>query len=100
MLSLCGVCVCVILSSLRLHGKRDSPATVQTPVVDLGPRPQAMAASVTLAMGELSCTVRTQVPAWSSEPTQNSCHVAWAETAEAPARRKRANFMAMSEYLS
>lgn len=66
---------------------------MQTPVVDLGPRPHAIVASVTLTMGELSWTVRTHVPAWSCVPTQNSCHVAWAETVETAARKISAAFI-------
>lgn len=62
---------------------------MQDPVAALGPRPHAMVASVTLTMGELSWTVRTQLPAWSSLPTQNSCQVAWAEAVETAARRVR-----------
>lgn len=66
-----------------------APAAVQTPVAAFGPRPHAIVASVTLTMGELSWTVRTQFPAWSSVPTQNSCHVAWAEAVETAARIAR-----------
>ena len=39
------------------------PATVQTPVVDLGERPQNMSAELKLAMGLLSMTVRVHVVA-------------------------------------
>lgn len=71
----------------------DVPATSQTPDVEAGPRPQNMSEEVTLAMGLLSLTVRTQVPALSSLPTQSSCQVEWAETVAAVARRTVAYFM-------
>jgi len=69
------------------------PATSQTPDVVAGPRPQNISAEVTLAMGLLSLTVRTQVPALSSLPTQSSCHVEWAETVAAAARKMVAYFI-------
>jgi hypothetical protein len=69
------------------------PATSQTPDVEAGPRPQNMSGEVTLAMGLLSLTVRTQVPALSSLPTQSSCQVEWAETVAAAARKTVAYFI-------
>jgi hypothetical protein len=69
------------------------PATSQTPVVEAGPRPQNISADERLSMGLLSLTLRTQVDALSSEPTQSSCHVEWAETEATAARSTRADFM-------
>lgn len=73
------------------------PATSQTPDVVAGPRPQNMSGEVTLEMGLLSLTVRTQVPALSSLPTQSSCHVEWAETVAAAARKMVAYFIVTME---
>jgi hypothetical protein len=72
---------------------RRIPATVQTPVVALGERPQNMSAELRLAIGLLSMTVRVHVVAWSVVPTHRSCHVEWAETDAAAARRTMADFM-------
>ena len=69
------------------------PATSHTPDVEAGPRPQNMSGEVRLVMGLLSLTVRTQVPALSSLPTQSSCQVECAETVAAVARRTVAYFM-------
>jgi hypothetical protein len=69
------------------------PATSHTPDDVAGPRPQNMSVEVRLAMGELSLTVRTQVPALSSDPTQSCCHVEWAETDATVARRTRPDFI-------
>jgi hypothetical protein len=69
------------------------PATSQTPSVEAGPRPQNMSAEERLSTGLLSFTLRTQVEALSSEPTQSSCHVECAETEATAARRTRADFM-------
>ena len=74
-------------------GMGNVPATSQTPDVEAGPRPQNMSGEVRLVMGLLSLTVRTQVPALSSLPTQSSCQVEWAETVAAVARRTVAYFM-------
>ena len=63
------------------------PATVQTPVVDFGERPQNMSADVKLAIGLLSMTVLAHVFPESVDPTQICCHVEWAETDAAAARR-------------
>jgi hypothetical protein len=69
------------------------PATSQTPDDVAGPRPQNMSGDVRLVMGLLSLTVRTQLPALSSDPTQSSCHVEWAETDATVARRTIADFI-------
>ena len=44
-------------------------------------------------MGLLSLTVRAQVATLSEEPTHNCCHVEWADTEAAAARRAKAVFM-------
>ena len=69
------------------------PATSQTPADEAGPRPQNISGDVREVMGLLSLTVRAQVVALSSVPTQRSCHVEWAETEATVARRTRADFM-------
>ena len=74
-------------------GMGNVPATSQTPDVEAGPRPQNMSGEVRLVIGLLSLTVRTQVPALSSLPTQSSCQVEWADTVAAVARRTVAYFM-------
>lgn len=69
------------------------PATSQTPDEAAGPRPQNISEDVRLVTGLLSLTVRTQVPALSSVPTQSSCQVEWAETVAAAARSTVAYFI-------
>jgi hypothetical protein len=69
------------------------PATVQTPVVALGERPQNMSGEVRLVMGLLSMTVRVHFVTWSAVPTHRSCQVECAETDAAAARRTIADFI-------
>jgi hypothetical protein len=62
-------------------------ATSQTLEDAAGPRPQNMSDEVRDWMGLLSLTTRVHDVALSVLPTHRSCHVEWAETAVAAARR-------------
>lgn len=82
-----------MLVAVSVKGSDDIPATSQTPLDCAGPRPQNMSEEDRLSMGLLSLTVRVHLPAWSVEPTHSCCHVEWAETEAAAARRTREVFM-------
>lgn len=75
------------------------PATSHTLLDLAGPIPQNMSELDKLEIGLLLATTRVQEVALSSEPTQRSCHVEWAETEAAAARRTRLDFIVMSDML-
>jgi hypothetical protein len=75
------------------EGRRDIPATSQTPDDEAGPRPQNMSGDVRLVIGLLSRTVLVQVVPLSVLPTQSCCHVLCADTEAAAARTMAAYFM-------
>jgi hypothetical protein len=82
---------------VKMCKRGDVPATSQTPLVLAGPLPQNISGFVNPVTGLLSLTVRTQVPALSSLPTQSSCQVECAETVATVARRTVAYFILVVE---